>query len=104
MLCSVLLPGSDRVWVSVPRRVGQPMAEAAGGVCREEAVSLTRPEGTPFWSGLRREPGPLGAAGLCGSSRAWGPQAAERRKRGPGLHCGQAGRGEKAKGVEGPVF
>lgn len=80
---------------------------AAGGECGEEAVSLTRPEGTMFWSGLRREPvpedGALGA-GLCGSSRAWGPQAAERRKRGPGLHCGQAGRGEKAKGVEGPVF
>lgn len=45
-------------------------AEAGGSVCGEEAVSLTRPEGTALWSGLRREPvpedGALGA-GLCGS-------------------------------------
>jgi hypothetical protein len=65
----VLLPGSDPLWVSVPRGAGQPKAEAAGGVCGEEAVSLTRPEGSALWSGLRREPGPGGWG--AGSELVW---------------------------------
>lgn len=68
-------------------------------------MSLTRPEGTALCSGQGEGVDPVpedGApgAGLCGSSRAWEPG----RTRGPGLRCEPAGRREKAKSVEGPVF